>query len=458
MSTRKRRAEPISKRVAANGAVSYEFRVDVGAKPDGSRDRRRFTYRTLAEARREYRRITTEVAAGTYSKPTAMTVDEACDAWLAGRRGVRQITLEGYRHSLKPVRRFLGGKKLQALTKNDGDALVTWMLTEGRQSVKHHQPESLAGRIVTLIAEHPGGITAAALKAAFPDGDVHTSLAGLVRSNRVTRLRRGVYGPAQDAGDDESRGGVKPVTVRATLTVFTMVVKSFVDQGVLPRNVIALVERPRDEYDDHTADTDSRTYVAWSPAEVETFRASVAGDRLYPLWLLSMYGLRRSEVMGLRWDAIDLDEGTLSVMRGRVAVGTEIVEGRTKAPKRSDRTLPLPDELTEALRAFKTARKREALAIGVPWDERGLVAVREDGEPITPDWYSAEFERLRAATGQRRITLKGLRASSESAMLARGVPLHVSAAWHGHSEAVALAHYARAQEDDLRRAGASLFG
>jgi len=118
----------------------------------------------------------------------------------------------------------------------------------------------------------------------------------------------------------------------------------------------------------------------------------------------------------------------------------------------------MPDELTEALRTFKTARKREALAVGVPWDDRGLVAVREDGDPIAPDWYSAEFDRLRAATGQRRITLKGLRASSESAMLSRGVPLHVSAAWHGHSEAVALAHYARAQEDDLRRAGAALFG
>jgi hypothetical protein len=49
---RTRRAEPITKRTAKNGAVSYEFRADVGTKPDGSRDRRRFTYRTLAEARR----------------------------------------------------------------------------------------------------------------------------------------------------------------------------------------------------------------------------------------------------------------------------------------------------------------------------------------------------------------------------------------------------------------------
>lgn len=70
---RVRRAEPITKRVAKNGKVSYEFRADVGSRPDGTRDRRRFTYRTLAEAKREYRWITTEVAASTYARKSAIT-------------------------------------------------------------------------------------------------------------------------------------------------------------------------------------------------------------------------------------------------------------------------------------------------------------------------------------------------------------------------------------------------
>ena len=121
---RTRRAEPITKRTARNGTVSYEFRADVGIKPDGSRDRRRFTFRTYAEARREYRRISTEVAAGRYVKRTDLTVDQACDEWLAGRRGIRRVTVYGYEMDLKPVRRHLGGKQLQKLTKADGDALV----------------------------------------------------------------------------------------------------------------------------------------------------------------------------------------------------------------------------------------------------------------------------------------------------------------------------------------------
>ncbi len=91
---RTRRAEPITQHIAKNGTVSYWFQADVGTKPDGSRDRRRFTYRTKAEARREYRRITSEVAAGTYTRRTAITVDDACDQWLDGRRGIRRVTLE----------------------------------------------------------------------------------------------------------------------------------------------------------------------------------------------------------------------------------------------------------------------------------------------------------------------------------------------------------------------------
>ncbi|MDF0532535.1 site-specific integrase [Tsukamurella sp. 8F] len=455
---RTRRAEPINKHTAKSGAVSYYFQIDVGAKPDGTRDRQRFTYPNKKLATAEFRRISAEVASGRFSRQTTLTVSEACEEWLAGRRGVREVTLRGYAESLKAAQRYLGGKKLAALTKADGDALVEWMLTEGRTSPRHYRPDSLAGRITALVSEHPAGVTLSEIKAAQPGDDVSTALAGLVRSGRVIRPSRGVYAPAAPESAS-TRGGVKPISARATLRALTAVVQSYVDQGALPRNVIALVERPKDEYDDHTAENSgSRTHVAWSPAEVEVFRASVAESRIYALWLLSMYALRRSEVMGLRWSAIDLDQGTLSVVRGRVAVGTEVIEGRTKAPKRSDRTLPLPDDLAEALRSFKVQQKREALAVGVPWSGHSLVAVREDGEPISPGWYSAEFDRLRAATGQRRITLKGLRASAESAMLARNVPLHVAAAWCGHSETVALAHYARAQEDDLRRAGSALFG
>ena len=99
------RAEPITKRTSRGGSVNYESWADFGSKPNGTRDRRRFHYRTLAEIEREYCRITTEVTTGLYARNSTLTVAEACDEWLAWRRGIRSVTLQDYTHDLKAVRR-----------------------------------------------------------------------------------------------------------------------------------------------------------------------------------------------------------------------------------------------------------------------------------------------------------------------------------------------------------------
>jgi site-specific recombinase XerD len=459
---RTRRAEPISRRVARNGTFSYEFRSDLGARPDGTRDRRRFTYRTLAEARKELRRITSEVTAGTYHRPTAITVDEACDEWLAGRRGIRQVTLYGYEMDLKPVRRYLGGRKLQLLTKADGDALVRWTLTEARTSPKHYRAGSLAGQVVALVSKQPEGITAAELATALP-GDVHSALSSLLATGRVTRLRRGVYAPAEsDTPASADKGGLSPRTVRSALTTFGAVVQNYVDQGVLPRNVIALVERPKDaDSDDADAPPEDAagtepTAKSWTLVEIVKFREGVRDHRLFACWLLSCYGLRRSEVLGLRWSAVDLDTGALSVRRSRVAVGGEAVEGAPKS-RRSRRDLPLPEDVTEALRALRHRQQTEAMELGRGWSDDRLVAVHEDGTPLRPESYTDDFQRLRARAGLRRIKLHGLRNTSVSLMLDQGHPPHIVAGWHGHDPAVVLSIYSDVKADELRAVGASLF-
>jgi integrase len=154
--------------------------------------------------------------------------------------------------------------------------------------------------------------------------------------------------------------------------------------------------------------------------------------------------------------AIDLDSGVLSVRRARVAVGTESVEGAPKS-RRSRRDLPLPAEVAEALRALRTRQKAEALALGVGWSDERLIAVHQDGTPLRPEFYTDEFHRLRQRAGLRRIRLHGLRNTSGTLMLDQNKPVHIVAAWHGHDPAVLLPIY-DAKADELRAAGASLFG
>lgn len=198
-------------------------------------------------------------------------------------------------------------------------------------------------------------------------------------AGRVTRLRRGVYAPTATATTaDRNVQGVKPITVRSALITFGMVVQSYVDQGALPRNVIALVERPADPITDAG---DDETAKSWTVAEVEAFRESVRSERLYACWLLSCYGMRRSEVMGARWKRFI--ESKLQVRRGRVAIGTESEENLPKT-RRSSRDLLLPRDVAEALRALKALQQAECLALGTPWSDDRLIALHEDGTPIRP--------------------------------------------------------------------------
>jgi integrase len=179
----------------------------------------------------------------------------------------------------------------------------------------------------------------------------------------------------------------------------------------------------------------------------------VREHRLYACWLLSLYGLRRSEVLGLKWSDIDAD-GVLHINRSRVLVRAGWQFGEPKS-KRSSRDLPMPEELTEALRALKVRQKTEALAVGVSWTDDQLIAVREDTEPVRHAWYSDQFKKL---SGLTDLTLKRLRNTSVSLMMDRNVPVHIVAAWHGHDPAVALRIYAVAKEAELRQAAATLFG
>ncbi|WP_278264044.1 site-specific integrase [Nocardia sp. AG03] len=127
-----RRAEPIDTRTAKNGTKTYTFQLDTGTRPDGRRIRERFTYDTKTEARKELRRISSEVEAGTYVGRTNITVEQACENWLKSRRSPRKNTVSQDRAVLKYVTKHLGGTKLQALRQEHIDDWVELLLTSGK--------------------------------------------------------------------------------------------------------------------------------------------------------------------------------------------------------------------------------------------------------------------------------------------------------------------------------------
>lgn len=440
----RRRAEPISKRTAKNGTVSYEFRLDVGQRADGARHRERFTYRTLAEARREYRRISTDVATGKYVARQQITVSEFLTEWLDVRRDVRPVTLSGYRRALQPAITQLGGQRLQQLTKAHVDDLVEWRMSAGKADARRLTDRAI--ETLNFVRSHPEGVTYGQTESTLGVAGAKC-LDRLLAAGRVTRPARGRYVAATEPDGDTT--GVSGRTVATMLTLLSAALDDAMAAGYVTRNVAKLVERPK---------VQTREMSTWTPHEAATFRHHAEGQRTYALWLLTLTGLRRSEVLGLRWDAVDLDAATVAIVQGRVVLpGQGTTVGDPKSA-RSKRVLPMPPTVIAALRSFKATQAAERLIIGAMWPDTGLVAVNTDGSPIRPETYSRDFKQLAKAAGVPVIRLHDVRHTSVTGALDAGQSVAAVAKWHGHDPAMTLRVYGHVYDDSLAAVGASMFG
>jgi integrase len=252
----------------------------------------------------------------------------------------------------------------------------------------------------------------------------------------------------------KKRGGpLSPSTVLRMLTVLRAALDDAVKQGLIVRNVAALVESPR---------LSRREHSTWSAEDAGAFLAHVADSRLSVAWQLSLYGLRRGEVLGVRWCDVDLVEKTLTIALERTISVGEVYEEEPKSD-RSRRTLPLDDELISALRALRGRLAAERLKAGAAYagacadcGERHLV-VDELGDPIHPESYSDRFEVLVKQSGLPRIRLHDTRHTCGTLMHLRGVPIAVIAAWLGHAKAdFTLRTYVHSQPEALSEAGSTL--
>lgn len=191
--------------------------------------------------------------------------------------------------------------------------------------------------------------------------------------------------------------------------------------------------------------------TTWTAEQVGRFLAHVSGDRLEALWLLAATtGLRRSELLGLRWR--DVGEGELKVRQVFVSYG----KLRTfKEPKTatSRRTVPLSASAVAALKAHHTRQSAERLAAGPAHQDRDLVFADEIGDPLSPDMISATFRRLAKDAGLPRLTPHGLRHSFATIGLDCGADVLDVAAMLGHSSpAITQAIYQHTRTERLQRA------
>jgi integrase len=165
---------------------------------------------------------------------------------------------------------------------------------------------------------------------------------------------------------------------------------------------------------------------AWSAEELRAFLEATSEDRLAAMWLLfATTGMRRSELLGLPWWAVDLEAtpGRLAVVQTVVVIDKQPVIVAEAKTATSRRQLALDPFTTAALKAHRVQQLQERLAWGPAWVDTGLVFTREDGQVLHPEHVTKRFARLGRDAGLPPITLHGVRHSYATAALVAGEPL-----------------------------------
>ena len=187
---------------------------------------------------------------------------------------------------------------------------------------------------------------------------------------------------------------------------------------------------------------------AWTAEQVRTFLEVAGEDRWAALWrITATTGMRRGEVVGLRWSDIDLDAGKVLVVNNVTTDDHRTVEGTTKTDK--DRPLGLDARTVAMLREWRKQQNEERLAIGKYWPDTGRVWTWPDGSPLHPLIVSKTFGRLAARAGLPPLTFHSLRHSWATNALAARVNIKTVSTRLGHSSiSVTLDIYVEPSGDD----------
>lgn len=165
----------------------------------------------------------------------------------------------------------------------------------------------------------------------------------------------------------------------------------------------------------------------------------VKGTKLeFPVTMAIYYGLRRSEIAGLKWSAVDFNYKTVTIMHTVVYCNVDgkaqvIAKDRTKTNK-SLRTLPLMPEIEEMLIKMREEQKANKVFLKNFYKEEGYIYVLEDGTPVNPDYITKKFIKFIKEQQLRHIRFHDLRHSCATLMRHEGVKLEDIQKWLGHSQ------------------------
>jgi integrase len=342
-------------------------------------------------------------------------------------------------------RRYLSGKRREdvrdKLAKALSDRSGGLVFDAGAMTVGEYLERwlevSVRGTVRMSTYERHEGIVRTHLKPA---------LGRIKVKNLIPTHVRGLHREKMDAG-------LAPATVRKLHSTLHKALSQAVSDGLIARNAAA-IKSPR---------PDPEEMYPLSADEASALLKAARGERFEALYMLAITtGLRRGELLGLRWRDVDLEHGVLRVGHALVREGGRYRLGETKT-KRGHRSIRLTSQAVSALGAHRKRQLEERIRLAGLYEDQDLIFATQKGTPLNPEnLVKRSFKPLLEWTGLPEIRFHDLRHTCATLLLGRGVHPKLVQELLGHATiAMTLDTYshflpsmgdqtARAMEDALR--------
>lgn len=248
-------------------------------------------------------------------------------------------------------------------------------------------------------------------------------------------------------GRADGKGGLSISTIKSVKSILMEAFKMAIIDGLIMNNPVESVKLP-------AKDNPRKPYTVLTQDSANQLLGYVIHDDLmYPLLLITLrYGLRRSEVLGLKWSAIDFQRNVLRI-ESTITSGKNPERNKTKT-ETSKASFPILPDIREALMMRKQAQDRCREAYGDAYVETDYIFTQEKGRYLNPDWVTETFKEILASCGLPDMRFHELRHSTACILHSNGMGLKELQKWmrHGKMEMTADVYLHISQEREKQLA------
>lgn len=230
----------------------------------------------------------------------------------------------------------------------------------------------------------------------------------------------------------DGKGGLAPKTIREQKLIIQLASKEAIKEKLISVNPCEFVKLPK---------AARREATFYNQDELEQLFQKSRNEKLYPLiYITVIYGLRRSEVLGLKWDSVNFQNKTVTIKHTVVRHNSVVRKDTTKTAS-SYRIYPMDDEVEKLLLQVKYTEEINRKTFADCYIENDYIFKWENGMPYNPDYITSKFSKILKNNDLPHIRFHDLRHSCASLLITKGFSLKDIQDWLGHADFSTTANF-----------------